>query len=39
MDQKHGASKEDRLKALKEAIERSESKKVRFPTVAVPVTS
>jgi len=35
MTVKHGDTKEERLKALKEALERSESKKVRWPTVAV----
>jgi|TARA_R110000751_G_scaffold21311_2_gene61312 hypothetical protein len=38
MHAKHGQSKEDRLNALQEAINRSKSKKVKFPTVAVPAT-
>jgi len=37
MDRKHGDSKEERMKALTEAIKRSKSKKVMWPTVSVPV--
>ena len=36
---KHGDTKEQRLEALKEAIERSKSKKVRWPTVAIKASA
>lgn len=35
MFEKHGETKKERIEALKEAIKRSESKKVKWPTVSV----